>query len=259
MSETIIHPTAIVSKKAIIGSGTSVGAYTVIEDNVIVGDGSEIRSHVVLAAGARIGNNCKIHSGAIIATEPQDLKFSGEETFAFVGDRTVVREFVTINRGTESTGKSAVGSDCLLMAYSHVAHDCTVGDNVILSNVSQLGGHVTVEDWVTLGGVVKVHQFSKVGAHSFVGADCKVVKDVPPFTLIGREPARVEGINKVGLRRRGFSNEIIKAIEHFYDTILNSGFNNRDGIEKYISENQIVPEIKYCIDFIENSKRGIYR
>lgn len=258
MSE-LIHNTAIVSEKAIIGDNVKIGAYTIIEDDVVIGDNCEIRSSAVIANGARIGKNCRIFAGAIISTEPQDLKFTGETTFAKIGDNTVVREFATINRGTLETGETTVGSNCLIMSYCHVAHDCRVGDNVIISNVTQLAGHVTIEDWVVLGGAAKIHQFCKVGKHSMVGADCKVVKDVAPFTLVDRKPAQVEGINKVGLRRRGFSPQVIQEIEQFYDTILFSGFNNRDGISKFTERPVISDEVKYCISFIENSVRGIHR
>ncbi len=259
MSGTIIHPTAIVSGKASIGENVKIGPFTIIEDDVVVGDNTEIRSSVVLANGARIGMNCRICASSVIGTEPQDLKFKGEPTLAIVGDNTLIREFVTINRGTAETGKTAVGSNCMVMAYSHVAHDCEVGSNVVMSNVTQLAGHVQIGDWVVLGGVAKVHQFCKVGCHAMIGADCKIVKDVSPYVLIGRVPPQVEGINKVGLRRRGFSQELIQEIEQFYDSILFSGLNTRDGIAKFLEKGNISPEVKMCIDFIESSTRGIYR
>ncbi len=259
MNETLIHPTAIVSPKAELGTGVSVGPFSIIEDDVQVGDNTEIRSSVVLANGARIGSDCRIHSSCVIATEPQDLKYKNERTYAFVGDRTVLREYVTVNRGTVETGKAVVGDDCLIMTYCHVAHDCRVGNNVIMSNVSQLAGHVTIEDWVILGGVAKIHQFCTVGSHSMIGADVKIVKDVPPFTLVGRQPAKVEGVNKIGLRRRGFKSKTIRAIEEFYDTVLFSGMNNTEGIKHYKAKGDLLEEVEYCIKFIENSKRGIHR
>lgn len=255
----LIHNTAIVSNKAQIGNNVKVGPYSIIEDDVIIEDNCEIRSNVIIANGSRIGNNVKVFAGAIISTEPQDLKFEGEPTQTIIGDNTIVREYATINRGTKETGATIVGKNSLIMTYCHVAHDCRVGDNVIISNVTQLAGHVTIEDWVVLGGASKIHQFCRVGKHSMVGADCKVVKDVAPFTLVDRKPAQVEGINKVGLRRRGFENSIIQEIEQFYDTILFSGFNNRDGINKFLERENISEDVKYCIDFIENSVRGIHR
>lgn len=253
------HNTAIVSSKAQLGKNVKIGAFTIIEDDVEIGDNTEIRSSVVIANGSRIGNNCVIFPSAVIGTEPQDLKFDGRKTLAIIGDRTVIREYVTIHRGTHATGMTTVGNDCLIMAYCHIAHDCHVGDNVIMSNVAQIAGHVTIEEWAILGAFAKVHQFCTIGCHSMIGGDVKVVKDVAPYTLIGREPPKVEGINKIGLRRRGFSDKTIKEIESFYNLILNSGLNNRDGISKYVEKNSISPEIKHCIEFIELSSRGIYR
>ncbi|HPI20100.1 MAG TPA: acyl-ACP--UDP-N-acetylglucosamine O-acyltransferase [Candidatus Kapabacteria bacterium] len=259
MNEVIIHPTAIVSPKAELGKSVKIGAFSIIEDDVIIGDNTEIRSSVVIANGARIGKDCKIYSNVIISTEPQDLKFEGEETYVFIGDRNVIREFATINRATKETGKTVIGNDNLLMAYTHVAHDCVFGNNIIMSNVSQIAGHVHIEDWVIFGAYSKVHQFCTVGKHSMLAAGIKIVKDVPPFVLIGREPAKIEGINKIGLRRRGFSQELIDEIEIFYNTILNSGMNNKDGIAEYSKKENIPDEIKNCIQFIEDSKRGIHR
>lgn len=233
-----IHPSAIVSPNAKIGSNTIIGPFSIIEDNVEIGEDCEIRSSVIIGNGARIGDAVRIYAGAAISTEPQDLKFSGEPTFTYLGNNTVVREYATINRGTKETGETRIGNDCLIMSYCHVAHDCVVGNNVIISNVTQLAGHVVIEDFVTLGGVAKIHQFCKVGKYSMVGADCKVVKDVPPFTLVDRKPAQVEGVNKIGLRRKGFAPEVIQEIEQFYDTILFSGLNNRDGIEKFIQRDR---------------------
>ena len=259
MNQVNIHPTAIVSNKAKLGENVKVGPFSIIEDNVEIGDNTEIRSSVVISNGARIGSNVKIFHGAVISTEPQDLKYKNEPTLVKIGNNTEIREYATINRATTATYETRVGENCLIMTYCHVAHDCKLGDNIIMSNTTQLGGHVEIEDWVILGGVTKVHQFCRIGCHAMVGADVKVVKDVPPYTLIGREPARVEGINKVGLRRRGFSKEIITGIENFYDSILFSGLNTGAGINKYRSENEISEELKHCIAFIEKSSRGIYR
>jgi UDP-N-acetylglucosamine acyltransferase len=256
---TNIHPTAIVSKKAELADGVSVGPHSIIHDDVVIGENTEIRSSVVISDGARIGKDNTIYHGAVIATEPQDLKYNNEKTYVIIGDRNVIREYATINRATAATGKTTLGSDCLLMAYVHIAHDCHVGDNVIISNVTQLGGHVTLEDWVILGGVVKLHQFISVGCHSMIGADVKLVKDVPPYTLIGNNPPKVDKLNIIGLRRRGFDNAVIKEIDNFYRAILWSKYNVSDGIKKYIEENEMIPEIQHCINFIKKSERGIYR
>lgn len=259
MSNIIIHPTAIVSSKAQIGDNVSIGAFTIIEDDVVIGNNTEIRSHIVIANGARIGNDCRIFKGAVIATEPQDLKFKDEPTTAEIGDRTTIREYVTVNRGSNATKRTTVGSDCLIMTYCHVAHDCRLHNHIVMANSVQLAGHVAIHDWVVVGGVAKIHQFCKVGAHAMIGADCKIVKDVAPYTTIGKEPPKVEGLNKIGLLRRGFSREQIDEIESFYKIILYSGYNNTDGINKYIQENNINNDIQYCIDFINSSERGIYR
>lgn len=255
----MIHKTAIVSPKAKIGDDVTIGPFSIIEDDVEIGNNTEIRSSAVIANGARLGQNVRVFTGAVISTEPQDLKFKGEETHVIIGDGSTIREYASINKGTIESGVTKVGKNSLIMAYSHIAHDCIIGDNVVMSNAVQLGGHVIIEDWVTLGGVSKIHQFCHIGCHSMIGADVKVVKDVPPYTLIGREPAQVEGINKIGLRRRGFPSELILEIEQFYDTILFSGYNNRDGIKKFLERESVSDEVKHCIEFIANSTRGIYR
>lgn len=257
----MIHSTAIVSKQAKIGEGVSIGPYSVVEDDVIIGDRTVVMNHVTIGNGARIGSDVVIHPNAVISTAPQDLKYKNEPTLAIVGDRTVIRESVTINRGTTASGKAEVGSDCLLMAYVHVAHDCVVGSHVIMANSVQLGGHVEVGDWAIIGGLTGVHQFCRIGAHSMIGACSRVVKDVPPFTLSGKEPLVVEGINAVGLRRRGFTPEAIAAIDEFYTVLLRSGHNTSDGLRAYETAwaDSISDEVAYCIDFVRSSKRGIYR
>lgn len=254
-----IHSTAVVSPKANIGDNVKIGPFCIINDEVTIGSGTVLMSSNYIDNGVTIGNDCTLYPGAVIGTEPQDLKFNGEITKTTVGDRTTLREYSTIHRGTEATGLTSVGSDCLIMAYCHIAHDCRVGSHVIMSNVSQLAGHVHLEDWVILGGVTKVHQFVKVGCHSMIGADVKLVMDVAPYVLVGRNPARVEKVNKVGLRRRGFSEELVREIQDFYDTVLFSGLNNNDGIKQFSSREKISSEVRHCIEFIQNSTRGIHR
>ena len=207
---TSIDQRAIVSPKAQLGNNVSVGPFTIIEDDVVIGDGCRIASNALIANGARIGRNCTIHHGAVISNAPQDLKYAGEITLAEIGDNTIIREFVTVHRGTAETGKTVVGSDCLLMANAHVAHDCRVGNKCILSNVVALGGHVTLGDWVIIGGLTPVHQFVAYGSHAMIGGGFRAVQDVPPYVLGGREPLRYEGVNKIGLRRRGFTQEQIE-------------------------------------------------
>ncbi len=257
----LIHNTAIVSPKAKIGENVKIGAFSIIEDDVEIGEGTEIMYSVVIANGARIGKNCRIFSNVAIATEPQDVKYKGEVTYAIIGDNTVIREFATVNRATTATYKTEVGENCLIMTYAHVAHDCKVGNNVRITNTVQLGGHVEIEDNVILGGAAVVHQFCKVGRNAMVGGAVKVVKDVPPYAMIGENPPKVDGLNIIGLRRAGFSTEAIKEIENFYFTLFRSGLNNSDGLAKYKAEHsEIIPEVQNCINFIEvKSNRGIYR
>ncbi|MFM6956677.1 MAG: acyl-ACP--UDP-N-acetylglucosamine O-acyltransferase [Ignavibacteria bacterium] len=255
-----IHPLACVAPEAHIGTNVTIGPFAVIESDVEIGDGTTISAHATILHGSRIGSECAIFPGAVIGAVPQDLKFQGEKTLAIIGDRTVIRECATVNRGTEATGRAIIGTDCLIMAYCHVAHDCTVGNHVIMSNVSQLAGHVSIGDWVILGGLAKVIQFCTVGDHAMIGADCKVTKDVAPYALIGREPAKVEGVNKIGLRRRGFSNEAIDAIQELYSSVFFSGMNTTDGLEEYERRYPIVlPEVGSCIQFIRSSRKGIIR
>jgi len=249
----------LISNKAVIGHNTIIEPFAIIEDDVIIGDNCFIQNGSKICNGARIGDNVKVYSYAVISGEPQDLKYKGEKTYTFIDNNTTIREFATVNRGTLETGMTKVGQNCLIMSYCHIAHDCILGDNVILSNVTQLAGHVVLEDWVIMGGVSKVHQFCKIGKHSMIGADTKIVMDVAPYTLVDGNPARVETINKIGLKRRGFAPEIISEIEEFYDTLLFSGLNNKDGISKFLERKQVSEEVLYCINFIKNSKRGIHR
>lgn len=252
-----IHPTAIVSNKARLGDNNIIHPFTIIEDDVEIGSNCEIGPSAVLYNGARIGNNVKVYQGASVAHIPQDLKFGNEVTYFYVGDNTVIHEFVTLHRGTKETGKSSVGKNCLLMAYTHIAHDCVIGDNVIFANAVQVAGHVQVEDWVIMGGTSAIHQFSFVGKHAMVGANSMVVKDVPPFVMSGRFPIKFEGLNRIGLRRRGFSNENIETIKKAYDTIYNAGLNVTQAVNKLESELGDNIYVQDIIAFIRKSKRGI--
>jgi len=254
-----IHPTALVDPKAQLGENVNIDAYAVVGPNVIIGDGSQIKPHAVILPGTRLGRECKVYSHAVIGEIPQDLKFGGEETTAEIGDRTVIREFVTINRGTCQHWRTVVGSDCLLMAYVHVAHDCIVGDHVIFANAVNLAGHVKVEDWAIIGGMTGVHQFVNIGCHVMVGAHYRVSKDVPPYIIAGRDPLVYEGLNLIGLKRRGFKSETIQAIHQAYDIIYRSGLNVSDAVRKLEELNDPLPEVQHIIEFIRKSERGIIR
>jgi UDP-N-acetylglucosamine acyltransferase len=256
---TNIHPQAVVSPKAHIGNDVIIHPFALIEDDVVIGDGTIIHPNVVLYNGARIGKECRIFPGAVISAVPQDLKFDNEYSTAEIGDRTTIRECATINRGTSATGKTVIGSDVLFMAYCHAAHDCVVGNHVVISNGSQLGGHVDIGNYVVLGGMSKIHQFCVVGNYAMVGADSMIVKDVAPFTLTDGNPAKLYGINKIGLKRRGFSPETISAIDEFYRILSRSGMNVSDALAHYTQRTTILPEVQLCIDFITHTKRGVYR
>jgi len=248
-----IHP------EAVIGENVTISPFVTIEKDVIIGDGTYIYPNVVIMNGARIGKNCRIFPGAVIAGIPQDLKFQGEETTAEIGDNTTIRECATVNRGTAAKGKTIVGNNCLLMAYSHVAHDCILRDFVIVGNASQLAGEVEVDDYAILSGGSLVHQFSKIGMHAMTQGGSKISKDIPPYIIVGREPITYSGINIVGLRRRGFDNEKISAIQEIYRILYQSGMNNKEAV-KFIEEN--IPaskEKEIIVTFIANSQRGIVR
>jgi len=256
---TLIDPRAIVSTKAELGNGVCVGPFTIIEDDVVIGDGCRIAANALIANGARIGKNCVIHHAAVVSNAPQDLKYAGEETIAEIGDNTIIREFVTIHRGTAETGKTVVGSDCLLMANVHVAHDCRVGNKCIIANVVALGGHVTLGDWVIIGGLTPVHQFVSIGSHVMIGGGFRAVQDVPPYVLAGREPLRFEGVNKIGLRRRGFTQEQVETIEKAYHVLYSSGLMFTDAVKKIENEFPNNGEISTIVNFLRSSTRGIIR
>ena len=252
-----IHPTVIIDPASELMEDVEIGPYTVIEADVRVGAGSIIGPHVLLASGARLGRHVTIFKGAVVATPPQDLKFKGEPSTVEIGNNTVVREFATLHRGTSATGRTVVGADCFLMAYSHVAHDCVVEDKVIMANSVNLAGHVHLEEYVTIGGIVPVHQFVRVGRHSFIAGGTRVPKDVPPYILAANEPLKFAGLNHVGLKRRGFSAKTLADLKHAYQLIYNSDLNTSQALTRIREEMELTPEIKHVIDFIESSERGI--
>lgn len=256
-SETVIHPTALVDDDAELGTGVVVGPYSIIGPRVRVGDGTEIGSHVLLERDTTLGEDCRISHGAVLGTDPQDLKFKGENTTLEVGDRTMIREFATLNRGTSASGRTVVGSDCLLMAYTHVAHDCELGSHVILSNSVNMAGHVLIEDWVIVGGVTPIHQFVRIGAHAFVGGGSRIPQDVPPYCRAAGNPPKLYGLNSVGLERRGFTEDVRKALKQAYRMVFMSGLNVSKGVEKAEAEAPAIPEVKHFLSFIASSERGI--
>ncbi|MBR5118015.1 MAG: acyl-ACP--UDP-N-acetylglucosamine O-acyltransferase [Muribaculaceae bacterium] len=254
-----ISPLACVSENALIGKDVTIGPFVTIDENVVIGDGTIIDCNAVIHSGARIGNNCHIHSGAVVSDIPQDLKFKGEDSLAVIGDNTSIREFVTIHRGTASKGKTVIGNNCLIMAYCHVAHDCELGNNVIMSNQVQLAGEVVVGDFAVLGGGALVHQFTKIGKHVMLQGGSLVNKDLPPYIMAGRYPISYEGVNSVGLHRRGFSEDQINKIQQVYRVLYLSRLNNTEALAKVIAEVPQSPERDEIVNFVKTSKRGIVR
>lgn len=248
-----VHPQARIAKNAVIEP------FVNIERNVEIGEGTWIGSNVTIMEGVRIGNNCKIFPGAVIGAIPQDLKYAGEDTTVEIDDNTTIREFVTINRGTKESWKTVIGKNCLLMAYVHVAHDCFIKDNVILANAVNLAGHISIHKHAIVGGLTAVHQFVKIGAHVIISGGSLVRKDVPPFTKAAREPLSYAGVNSIGLRRHGFSNEKINEIQDIYRYIYVKGFNVTQAV-RYIEANMSsTPERDEILSFIAKSTRGIMK
>jgi len=255
-----IHPTAIVHPGAVLADDVTVGPYTVIEDKVKIGRGTKIGPHTVIKPFVEIGEDNEIYQFASMGEVPQDLKFGGEESTLVIGDRNRIREFTTFNRGTKGGGGvTRIGNDGFFMAYSHVAHDCHLGNHVILANGVQMGGHVHIGDHAVIGGLAALHQFIRVGEHSMVGGGSAVSQDVPPFTVIAGEHASIHGLNLVGLKRRGFSNETLDAIKKAYKAMFRSGLTFKDAKERVLSECGDVPEVVALLDFIESSERGVCR
>lgn len=248
-----IHPEAKLGKDVIIEPFAS------IEKNTVIGDGTRIRSGAIILYGARIGKNCDIHSNAVISGIPQDLKFVGEETIAEIGDNTTIRECATVNRGTKARGKTTIGSNCLLMAYSHVAHDCEICNNVIVGNASQIAGEVKINDFAILSGAVLVHQFVHIGSHVMIQGGSKVGKDVPPYIIAAREPLVYSGLNVIGLRRRGFTNGQVREIQDVYRYLFQRGMNNSDACDVIESDLPISYERDEILRFVRDSKRGIIK
>lgn len=253
------QPLAYVHPGAKIARNVVIEPFTTIHNNVEIGEGTWIGSNVTIMEGARIGKNCKIFPGAVISGEPQDLKFEGEITTVEIGDNTTIRECVTINRGTKDRYKTVIGKNCLIQAYSHIAHDCIVGDNCIFSNASTLAGHVTIGDYVVLAGLVAVHQFCKIGSHTFVTGGTLVRKDVPPYIKAAREPISYAGINSVGLRRRGFDTDKIREIQLIYRILYQKKYNTTQALNIIEAEMEATPERDEIVMFIRNSSRGIMK
>jgi UDP-N-acetylglucosamine acyltransferase len=255
----MIHPLAYIHPDAHLADNVKVDPFTVIHGNVKIGEGTWIGSNVTIMEGSRIGKNCRVFPGAVIGAIPQDRKFNGEKTTVEIGDNCTIREFVTIHRGTSDRWKTVIGNGCWLLAYSHIGHDCIVGNNCTLSNNTQLAGHVILGDWVGMGGVCAVHQFVKIGQHSFISGGSLVGKDVPPYIKAGRNPLSYAGVNSIGLKRRGFSNQQINQILDIYRCIYNKGMNTTQALEYIEEELPINDERDEIVTFVRESGRGIIK
>jgi UDP-N-acetylglucosamine acyltransferase len=248
-----VHPNAKIGKQV------EIGPFTTIYGDVEIGDNTWIANNVTIMDGARIGKNCKIFPGAVVSGIPQDLKFQGENSTAEVGDNTTIREFVTVNRGTKSKGKTVIGTDCLIQSYVHVAHDCSIGNHCILTGYVGLAGEVVIEDWAIVGGGSLVHQFVRIGSNVMIQGGSKVSKDVPPYIMAGRDPLSYAGLNLVGLRRRNFTSEKIQEIQEIYRTIYQKGLNNSDALREIEAGMMATVERDHIIQFIRASERGIIK
>lgn len=256
----MIHETAIVHPKAEVGENVEIGAYSIVRENVTIGSRTKIGPHVVIDPYVDIGSDCRIFQFAAIGAEPQDLKFSGEKTFVKIGSGNVIREFVTIHRGTaDGSSVTEIGEDNLIMAYSHIAHDCKLGRRIVLSNNATLGGHITIGDYSVIGGLVAIHQFVRVGNFAFIGGKSAVVKDIPPYMIAAGDRAKLHGLNVVGLKRQGFSNNTLAMLKKAYRLVFRIGLTLNEAIERVAAEVEQVPEVVHLIEFIKSSERGITR
>jgi len=255
----MIHPHTYIHPDARLAENVKVDPFTVIHQDVTIGEGTWISSNVTIMEGVTIGKNCRIFPGAVIGAVPQDLKYKGEQTYVEIGDNTTIREYVTIHRGTSDRWKTSVGNNCLIMAYSHIAHDCCVGNNCIMSNNSQMAGHVSMADYAWIAGFSAIHQFVKIGQSAFIAGGSLVRKDVPPYIKAVRNPLSYGGVNSVGLKRRGFSQEKINQILDIYRIIYNKGLNTSKALEYIEKELPVTDERDEILSFIRESERGIVK
>jgi UDP-N-acetylglucosamine acyltransferase len=254
---TSVHPTAAVESGAELDDGVVVGPYCRIGAGATIGANTHLDPYVVIDGCTSIGSDCRLSSFTVLGSPPQDVKFQGKRSYVVIGDRNVLREYVTINRATDEDGKTVVGDDNFLMAYVHVAHNCVVGDNVVLANTVNMAGHVVVEDYAFVGGVTPIHQFVRIGRHSIIGGGCRVPKDVPPFVKAAGNPLRCFGLNSLGLRRRGFGSETELILKRAYRILFRSGLNTRQALETIEAELEPTREIRQLVQFIRESSRGI--
>jgi UDP-N-acetylglucosamine acyltransferase len=252
-----VHPTALIDPSAELAPGVVVGAPPPVGPHMRVGARTRIGSHVLIERDTTVGEECTLHQGAVLGTDPQDLKYMGEPTVLVVGDRTVIREYASLNRGTIASGVTRVGSDCMLMAYTHVAHDCHLGNHVILSNAVNMAGHVSIGDWAIVGGLTPIHQFVRIGAHAFVGGATRVAKDVPPYVKAAGSPMELYGLNSVGLQRRGIPDDVRRELKRAYRLFFASNHNVAQALARAREELRALPEVEVFLSFFENTERGV--
>jgi UDP-N-acetylglucosamine acyltransferase len=257
--EPVVHPTAIVDPSALLGSGVTVGPFSIIEADVRIGNDTRIDAHVRIARGTTMGVGNRIWHGAVLGTEPQDITYANEPTTLELGDRNIIREYATLHRGTARSGRTVVGSDTFIMAYAHVAHDCRIGNHVVLVNSVNLAGHVHIDDWVVIGGVVPVHQFVHIGCHAMIGGGFRVPQDVCPYALMAGYPLRTVGLNIVGLRRRGYTREQVKPLKEAFRILFKSDLNTTQAADRVEAEVEMTPEVAHLVAFVRNSERGIVK
>jgi len=253
----VIHQTALIDPTAQLGTGVSVGPYAIVGPHMTIGGRSAVAAHAVIERNSLIGSGVRIGYGTVIGNDPQDLKYKGDETWVEIGDSTIIREYCTINRGTVATGRTTVGQRCFIMTYVHIAHDCAIGNDVILANAIQMAGHVTVGDRAVISGLVPIHQFVRIGTYAFVGGGSRVNQDVPPFTKAVGNPVHLYGLNSVGLQRAGFSPDVKLALKRAYRLLFNSDLTVSQGIARARLELPQVPEVEKFLSFIEASQRGV--
>ncbi len=253
----MIHQTALISKKAKLADGVSIGPYAIIGDNVQLASGVKVYSHCVIEGNTTVGKNCEIFTGAIVGSRPQDLKYKGEKSFLEIGDNNIIREYCTFNPGTMEGSKTVIGNNNLFMAYAHVAHDCVVGNGCVIANNGTLAGHVIVEDDVVIGGLAAVHQFVRIGRLSIIGGCSKVVQDIPPYSTCDGHPARLYGLNLVGLKRHNLPKESIVNLGHAFKILFNSGLSPKHALAKIEEQKYEDAEIDYLLNFVRNSSRGM--
>lgn len=256
----MIHPTAIIDPNAEIASDVEIGPYSIISGDVVIGSNTRIGSHVVIEPYVTIGPDCRIFQYAAIGAVPQSLKFEGEKTYAKIGRGTIIREFVTIHRGTGfGGGLTEIGEECFLMAYAHIAHDCHIGRKVVMANNATLGGHITIGDYATIGGLSAVHQFARIGEFAFIGGLCAIPKDIPPYAIAAGPRAKLYGINNVGLKRAGFSANTVSMLKKTYRLVFRIGLTQAEAVSRVRAEVDQIPEVIKFIDFITSSQRGVTR